>query len=170
MQAATVELLTRKAKFPSEQALAVAEAIDMAIADQQLVTVPILDARLAAAKAEMDVRFAAAKADIDSRFAAAKAEMDSRFAAVDAKLDAGFAATKADMGAGFAATKADSDARFAGIKADSDARFAQTDARIAELGSRLDRFRLQIIIAILIGHVALGPVGMAIIEAIRHAF
>ena len=170
MQAATVELLTRKAKFPSEQALAVAEAIDMAIADQQLVTVPILDARLAAAKAEMDVRFAAAKADIDSRFAAAKAEMDSRFAAVDAKLDAGFAATKADMGAGFAATKADSDARFAGIKADSDARFAQTDARIAELGSRLDRFRLQIIIAILIDHVALGPVGMAIIEAIRHAF
>jgi len=148
MQAATVELLTRKAKFPSEQALAVAEAIDMAIADQQLVTVPILDARLAAAKADAY----------------------SRFAAVNAKLDAGFAATKADSDARFAATKADMGAGFAATKADSDARFAQTDARIAELGSRLDRFRLQIIIAILIGHVALGPVGMAIVEAIRHAF
>ena len=32
--------------------------------------------------------------------------------------------------------------------------------------ARLDRFRLQIIIAILIGHVALGPVGIAIVEAI----
>jgi hypothetical protein len=148
MQAATVELLTRKAQFPGEQALAVAEAIDMAIADPQLVTVPILDARLAAAKAEMDVRFAA----------------------VDAKMDAGFAATKAELGAGFAATKADMDARFAATKADMDARFAQTDARIAALDSRLDRFRLQIIIAILIGHVALGPMGMAIVKAIGRAF
>jgi hypothetical protein len=159
MQAATVELLTRKAQFPGEQALAVAEAIDMAIADPQLVTVPILDARLAAAKAEMDVRFADAKA-----------EMDARFAAVDAKMDAGFAATKAELGAGFAATKADMDARFAATKADMDARFAQTDARIAALDSRLDRFRLQIIIAILIGHVALGPMGMAIVKAIGRAF
>jgi hypothetical protein len=83
----------------------------MAIADSQLVTVPILDAR----------------------FAASEAKVDARFAAYDAKMDA---------------------------------RFAQTDARIAALEARLDRFRLQIIIAILIGHVALGPVGIAIVEAI----
>jgi hypothetical protein len=111
MQAATVELLTRKGQFPGEQALAVAEAIDMAIADPQRVTVPILDAR----------------------FAASKAEMDARFTASEAKMDA---------------------------------RFAQSDARIAALDARLDRFRLQIIIAILIGHVALGPMGIAIVEAI----
>lgn len=108
MQAATVELLKRKGQFPSEQALAVAEAIDMAIADQQLVTVPILDAR----------------------FAASKADMDARFAAHEAKVD----------------------------------------ARIAALEARLDRFRLQIIIAILIGHVALGPVGVAIVKEIGRAF
>jgi hypothetical protein len=115
MQAATVELLERKGQFPGEQALAVAEAIDMAIADQQPVTVPILDAR----------------------FAASDAKMDARFVASDAKMDA---------------------------------RFAQSDTRIAALEARLDRFRLQIIIAILIGHVALGPVGMAIVEVIRRAF
>ena len=108
MQAATVELLKRKGQFPSEQALAVAEAIDMAITDQQLVTVPILDAR----------------------FAASKADMDARFAAHEAKVD----------------------------------------ARIAALEARLDRFRLQIIIAILIGHVALGPVGVAIVKEIGRAF
>jgi hypothetical protein len=126
MQAATVELLTRKAQFSGEQALAVAEAIDMAIADQQLVTVPILDAR----------------------FAAQEGKVNARFAAMDAKMDAGFAAV---------------DARFADFG-------AKVDARFAALEARLDRFRLQIIIAILIGHVALGPVGMAIVEAIRRAF
>jgi hypothetical protein len=126
MQAATVELLTRKAKFPGEQALAIAEAIDMAISNQQLVTVPILDAR----------------------FEAHEAKVDARFAAVDAKMDAGFAKV---------------DARFAAFESKMDARFAALEARF-------DRFRLQIIIAILIGHVALGPVGIAIVKAIGHAF
>jgi colicin import membrane protein len=155
MQAATVELLERKGQFPSEQALAVAEAIDMAIADSQLVTVPILDARFAASEAKVDARFAAHEAKVDARFAAHEAKMDARFAACDAKMGAGFAACDAKMGAGFAA-----------CDAKMDARFAQTDARIAALEGRLDRFRLQIIIAILIGHVALGPVGIAIVEAI----
>jgi hypothetical protein len=137
MQAETVELLERKGQFPSEQALAVAEAIDMAIADQQLVTVPILDARFAASEAKFDARFAASEAKVDARFAAFDAKMDARFVASEAKMDA---------------------------------RFAQSDARIAALEARfearLDRFRLQIIIAILVGHVALGPVGIAIVEAI----
>ena len=133
MQAATVELLKRKGRFPSEQALAVAEAIDMAIADQQLVTVPILDARLAATEAKVDARFVTHEANVDARFAASEAKVEARFVALEAKMDA---------------------------------RFAQSDIRIAALEARLDRFRLQIIIAILIGHVALGPVGIAIVEAI----
>jgi hypothetical protein len=144
MQAATIELLERKGQFPSEQALAVAEAIDMAIADSQLVTVPILDARFAASEAKVDARFTVSEAKFDARFAAHEAKVDARFAAHEAKVDARFAAYDAKM----------------------DARFAQTDARIAALEARLDRFRLQIIIAILIGHVALGPVGIAIVEAI----
>ena len=126
MQAATVELLTRKAKFPSEQALAVAEAIDMAIADPERVTVPILDARFEAQQAKVDARFSDHEAKVDARFA----KVDARFVVFEAKMDARFAALEA----------------------------------------RLDRFRLQIIIAILVGHVALGPVGMAIVEAIRRAF
>jgi hypothetical protein len=46
-QAETVELLVRKANFSPQAALAVAEAIDNAMTNLQLVTVPILDARLA---------------------------------------------------------------------------------------------------------------------------
>jgi hypothetical protein len=137
MQAATVELLKRKGRFPSEQALAVAEAIDMAIADQQLVTVPILDTRFAASRADVDARFVAHEANVGARFAAHEANVDARFVALEAKMDARFAASE-----------------------------AKVDTRFVALEAKMDRFRLQIIIAVLIGHVALGPVGIAIVEAI----
>ena len=162
MQAATVELLTRKAKFPSEQALAVAEAIDMAVADPQRVTIPILDARFEAQQARVDARFADLGAKMDAGFAA----VDARFADFGARMDAGFGAVDArfaDFGAKVDARFAKVDARFVVFEAKMEARFAAVEAR-------LDRFRLQIIITILIGHVALGPVGMAIVEAIRRAF
>jgi len=43
MQAEVIELLSAKGKFPTEQALALVEAIDMAIEKTQLVTVPVMD-------------------------------------------------------------------------------------------------------------------------------
>jgi hypothetical protein len=90
MQVAMIDLLSGKGRFPTEQALVLAEAIDMAIEKTQFVTVPILDARFAA----VDVRFAA----IDARFAA----VDARFAAVEAR----FARLEARMESGFAAVNA----------------------------------------------------------------
>jgi len=66
--AATIELLTQKGRFQTDQALALAEAIDMAIGEAQLVTVPILDARFAAFKAEM-------KAEIDVCFERLRVQM-----------------------------------------------------------------------------------------------
>jgi len=50
--AETVELLVKKANFQPQVALAVAEAIDNSMRDSQLVTVPILDARLADLKTD----------------------------------------------------------------------------------------------------------------------
>jgi hypothetical protein len=79
MQAEVIDLLSRKGKFPTEQALVLAEAIDMAIEKTQFVTVPILDARFAAADVRLEARFAA----IDARFAA----IDVRFAKIDARFD-----------------------------------------------------------------------------------
>jgi hypothetical protein len=72
MHAEVVGLLSEKGRFPTEQALVLAEAIDMAIEKAQLVTIPILDMRLAALTARFDAKFAA---------------MDVRFAAMDAKLE-----------------------------------------------------------------------------------
>jgi hypothetical protein len=125
MKADTVELLVAKAHFPTEQALAVAEAIDVAIHNSQLVTVPILEARFAAFGVEMNKRFA----EVDVRFMALLAEMNRRF-------------TEADM------------------------RFVTLEARIDQ---KFERFRLQIILAILAGYAAMGPVGAAVLDAIRRA-
>jgi hypothetical protein len=54
MQAEVIDLLSGKGKFPTEQALVLAEAIEMAIENTQFVTVPILDARFAAVNARID--------------------------------------------------------------------------------------------------------------------
>jgi hypothetical protein len=72
MQAEMIDLLSRKGKFPTEQALILAEAIDMAIEKTQFVTVPILDARFAA----VDVQFAAVNARIDALEARMDAKME----------------------------------------------------------------------------------------------
>jgi hypothetical protein len=79
MQAEMIDLLSGKGKFPTEQALVLAEAIDMAIEKTQFVTVPILDARFAA----VDLRFAA----VDARIAQLEARMVNGFAAVNARID-----------------------------------------------------------------------------------
>ena len=75
MRAETIERLSAKGHFSSEQALALAEAMDTVIEKAQLVTVPILDSRLGV----IDSRFA----DIDRRFA----QINVRFDQVEARLD-----------------------------------------------------------------------------------
>jgi hypothetical protein len=79
MQAEVIDLLSGKGKFPTEQALVLAEAIDMAIEGTQFVTVPILDARFAA----VDARFAR----LESEFMAVNARIDALEAKMDAKME-----------------------------------------------------------------------------------
>jgi hypothetical protein len=76
MQAEMIDLLSGKGKFPTEQALVLAEAIDMAIEKTQFVTVPILDARFAA----VDARFARLEARMDN--------LNTRIDSLEVKLDA----------------------------------------------------------------------------------
>jgi hypothetical protein len=83
MQAELIDLLSGKGKFPTEQALVLAEAIDMAIETAQFVTVPILDARFAVA----DARTTRMEARMDSGFTAVNARIDSLEARMDLKLE-----------------------------------------------------------------------------------
>jgi hypothetical protein len=111
MDAATLDILTEKAKFQPDAAAAVAQAIDMALANADHVTVPILDSGFAKVEARLT--------DIDAR-------MDAGFAAADAKMDAGFAAANAEEEARFARV----DLRFAQSEAQQQIRFNRLEAAI----------------------------------------
>jgi len=142
VHAETIELLNVKGKFTSEQAVTLATAIDMEIETAQLVTVPVMDTRFAA----LDTRFAA----IDARFAA----IDVRFAAIDAR----FTQLEAKMDSGFASVNA----RIDSLAASINVRFAETDLK-------MQRWTLRLIIAMLIGQTALGPVGVQAVSYLRQA-
>ena len=95
MHAATVDLMTKKAHFETETAMAVAEAFDIAIQHAQLVTVPMLDVRLAqfATKSETDARFLALEARVNSL----EIKMEVLFALQEERLDKKLEALKADV-------------------------------------------------------------------------
>src|SRR5580698_5715567 len=114
MQAATLDKLQREARFAPEQAIAVAEAIDMAMAEAYFLTVPILDARFAAVEVAAGLRFR----EIDARFATAEVAAGLRFREIDAR----FAAAEAAAGLRFR----EIDARFVAIEV----RFTKVEARI----------------------------------------
>ena len=75
MHAATVELLVQKAHLDPDTALAIATAIDMALQNAQLVTVPVLDGRFAASNAEMKAGFASLEAKWSAAHEKSKAEL-----------------------------------------------------------------------------------------------
>lgn len=93
MHAATVEILVNKAHLEPDVAVAFGEAMDVALANAQLVTVSMLDSRFAAFEAKMDVRFAA----IDARFIALETKVDARFREFEAKVDAKIEKCKAEL-------------------------------------------------------------------------
>ena len=75
MQAETVALLSGKGKFSMEQALTLAEAMDGVIEKAQVVTIPILDARLATVNARID----ALEGKLGARIDALEAKFDAKF-------------------------------------------------------------------------------------------
>src|SRR5690349_20580451 len=85
MQVSTLDILIEKAHFEPQVARAVGEAIENEIRMAQVVTVPILDARLSESRSYMDSKFSA----IDSKFGAIEARfntIESRFNTQDTRL------------------------------------------------------------------------------------
>jgi len=119
VRAEAIDLLTTKGRFQMDQAVILAEVIDMGIRDAQPVTVPILNARLS----EFEARWAAFEAKMEARFAAFEAKMEARFAAFEAKMD-----------------------------------------------QKFDRLRWQLFVAVVLGYAMAGPLGGAVLEALKRAF
>jgi hypothetical protein len=86
MHAATLEILTRKGRFAADQAVAMAEAIDVAINEAQFVTVPILDARLSELKGEVSV-LRGEFAGLRGEFAGLRGEVGVFKADLERKMD-----------------------------------------------------------------------------------
>jgi hypothetical protein len=140
MRAETIERLSAKGHFSSEQALALAEAMDTVIEKAQLVTVPILDSRLAV----IDSRFA----DVDRRFAQIDVrfeQMEARFAKVDARFES-------------------MEARFDAVNARIDGVEARMKTGFEAIDIRFKVWSLRIILATVLSQAALGPVGLSALE------
>jgi hypothetical protein len=70
-----VEILIEKAKFERKVALGIAEAIEASIMHAQLVTVPILDARLQELKSELKSDVLRLGAEFETKLERTKAEL-----------------------------------------------------------------------------------------------
>ena len=101
---AAVDLLIKKGRLEPQVALAVAEAIDTAMSESQLVTVPILDARLAELKADTQVSLMrlegvikATRIELDKKIDLATAQLDKKLEVLGANLEKKMEAFKAEL-------------------------------------------------------------------------
>jgi|SRR3569833_570923 len=75
IHAEAVEILVRKSHFEPEVALGIAEAIEVSITLAQLVTVPVLDARLKEFKTELRAELKELKAELTAETQSIRADM-----------------------------------------------------------------------------------------------
>ncbi len=75
IHAQAVEILVTKARFEPEVALGIAEAIEVSITLAQLVTVPVLDARLQELRHELKAEMHALRAEFKVGLEKTKAEL-----------------------------------------------------------------------------------------------
>jgi hypothetical protein len=143
MRAVAIEVLSQKGRFPSDQALAVVEVIDMAIADAQFVTVPIFDARLAAMESRWDARFNALEIKfhgLEARFSA----LEQRFSVLEQRfnlLERSFGVLEGKF-----------------------------EAYTAKMDRKFDRLRFQLIVLVVACTSLNSPWFASLVQALRHVF
>jgi hypothetical protein len=96
---AAVDLLIKKGRLEPQTALAVAEAIDTAMSESQLVTVPILDARLAELKADTQVSLMRLEGELGKKIERVDSKVDVLGASFETKLGALGASFDTKLGA-----------------------------------------------------------------------
>jgi hypothetical protein len=165
MEAAAMNKLVETGEIRPQLAQAIAEALDITLKAMNVVTVPMLDARLAQQDAKMEARFGALEKSIESTklwatllyaglvialFSAMAVDHhwlisreDQLMAQIQARSDASMAEMRTRSDATMAEMRARSDANFAQMRAQSDARFAameaRSDQRFQQINSKLDK-------------------------------
>lgn len=103
LQATTVDVLVNKGKLDPEVALAVAEAIDIAMTESRIVTVPILDARLTELRTDLFGVITAVDQKLETRCLGLERRIDATCANLEHKIDA----TRTDLERKIDATRTD---------------------------------------------------------------
>jgi flagellar capping protein FliD len=154
IQAETVDVLVERSKFEHSVAVGVAQAIDMAIAGANLVTVPILDARcakieksIANAKLWAIYLYAALTVTFFGALAADHHWLvnreDQLIAQVQTRADQRIDAVQARSDQRIDSVQARSDQRFESLQTRMDARFQQVDARFQQVDARFQQMQAQ---------------------------
>ena len=86
LHAEAVSILIEKGRFEPEVALSIAEAIEVSVVHAQFVTVPILDARLQALKAEMSVSLISLEGRLSASIQELKTELKTEMERTKADL------------------------------------------------------------------------------------
>ena len=138
MQAETIELLSGKGSFSTEQALILAEAIDRVVEKAQFVTVPLLDMRIATVTARMD----AMESKLIARIESGEARLEARISSVETRLEARISSVETTFG-------------------------ARVDSLEAKIDAKFERWTLRIVVMMILSQTALGPIGMRAFESMR---
>src|SRR5437868_458179 len=124
IHAEAVETLVRKGRFEPEVALGIAEAIEASINLTQVVTVPVLDARLQELRHDVKSEFA----EVRMEMATMRTQMASEFG----KQHTEMATLRGDMLSELGRMRAESAAEFGKMRAESAAEFGKMRAETAQ--------------------------------------
>jgi len=149
MQAETIELLSGKGTFSTEQALILAEAIDQVIDKAQFVTVPMLDTRIATVTARID----ALDAKLCARIESGEARLEARISSVETRLSERISSVETKLSERSSSLETKLNARIDSLEVKMDAKF--------------ERWTVRIIIMMVLSQTALGPIGMRAFDALR---
>jgi glycine cleavage system H lipoate-binding protein len=98
IHAEAVEILVRKSRFEPEVALGVAEAIEVSINLAQLVTVPVLDARMLELKTELKAEIQALRLEFKTELADGLGKLSTEIQKVNANLSTEIQKVNANLG------------------------------------------------------------------------
>jgi alpha-glucosidase (family GH31 glycosyl hydrolase) len=129
VHAEAVEILVHKAHFEPEVALGVAEAIEVSINLTQVVTVPVLDARLQELRHDIKSDFAEVRADM----ATMRTEMVSQFEKMRAETASEFGRMRADMADQIGKVRVETANEFSKVRVEMAAGFGQVASEFSRV-------------------------------------
>jgi hypothetical protein len=165
LNAAAVELLIEKGGFEPRVALGIAEAIETSMTQAQIVTVPILDARIQEFRADMRSCFQQLEIKLERN----KIELEGQIERTKTELGAQIGGTKADLEAQIGRNRTDLEAQIGRNRTDLEAQIARGKA---ELETQIERSKAELVrwvFLVMLGNVALSAGATAIFNAFQHS-